>query len=83
MTTVGEASAPPSITNTQEAGVDEGGIVKVRGDILVILRRGRLFTVSIADGGHARDRPDQRLPARRRAPHPAIGMTKCWSPATG
>lgn len=35
-----------SITNTQEAGVDEGGIVKVRGDILVVLRRGRLFTVS-------------------------------------
>lgn len=40
----------PSITNTQEVGVDEGGIVKVRGDILVILRRGRLFTVSTADG---------------------------------
>ena len=35
----------------QEAGVDEGGIVKVRGDILVILRRGRLFTVSTANGG--------------------------------
>lgn len=39
-----------SITNTQEAGVDEGGIVKVRGDILVVLRRGRLFTVSVARG---------------------------------
>jgi hypothetical protein len=39
-----------SITNTQEAGVDEGGIVKVRGDTLVILRRGRLFTVSIRAG---------------------------------
>jgi hypothetical protein len=34
------------ITNTQEVGVDEGGIVKVRGDFLVVLRRGRLFTVS-------------------------------------
>jgi hypothetical protein len=39
-----------SITNNQTAGVDEGGIVKARGDMLVILRRGRLFTVSIADG---------------------------------
>ncbi len=49
----GAASAPAalSITNTQVAGVDEGGIVKVRGDILVILRRGRLFTVSLAGGG--------------------------------
>jgi Beta propeller domain len=46
-------SAPQalSITNTQVAGVDEGGIVKQRGDILVILRRGRLFTVSLAGGG--------------------------------
>lgn len=49
-------NAPPGfgsqgITNNQEANVDEGGIVKVRGDILVILRRGRLFTVSLARGG--------------------------------
>ncbi len=41
----------PSITNTQIAGVDEGGIVKVVGDYLVILRRGRLFSVSTANGG--------------------------------
>ncbi len=34
-----------SITNVQTAGVDEGGIVKNVGDYLVILRRGRLFTV--------------------------------------
>jgi hypothetical protein len=39
-----EASAD-SITNVQHAGVDEGGIVKLHGDYLVILRRGRLFTV--------------------------------------
>jgi hypothetical protein len=39
-----------SITNNQEANVDEGDIVKVRGDTLVILRRGRLFTVSLAGG---------------------------------
>ena len=45
-----DLTATPSITNTQEIGVDEGGIVKVRGDTLVILRRGRLFTVSMAGG---------------------------------
>ncbi len=33
-----------SVTNTQHAGVDEGGIVKVHGNHLVVLRRGRLFT---------------------------------------
>ncbi|WP_084253640.1 beta-propeller domain-containing protein [Sphingomonas pituitosa] len=43
--------AGDSITNTQERGVDEGGIVKVAGDYLVVLRRGRLFTVSLAGGG--------------------------------
>ena len=44
------AQSSDRITNTQEADVDEGGIVKKRGDLLVILRRGRLFTVSIAGG---------------------------------
>jgi hypothetical protein len=39
-----------SVTNVQHAGVDEGGIVKVHGDYLVVLRRGRLFTVAIGDG---------------------------------
>ena len=39
-----------SITNTQHTGVDEGGIVKLHGDHLVVLRRGRLFTVAIGDG---------------------------------
>jgi hypothetical protein len=46
------ASAPEqeaSITNVQTAGVDEGGIVKRRGDHLVVLRRGRLFTLKIGD----------------------------------
>jgi hypothetical protein len=45
----GVSAATPNITNRQEADVDEGGIVKVHGDHLVILRRGRLFTVSVAD----------------------------------
>ncbi len=44
------ADKEESITNVQHAGVDEGGIVKVHGNYLVVLRRGRLFTVSIADG---------------------------------
>ena len=44
-------SANESVTNTQTEGVDEGGIVKVHGDHLVVLRRGRLFTVRI--GGDA------------------------------
>ena len=44
------AEAEESVTNTQHAGVDEGGIVKVHGNHLVVLRRGRLFTVAIGDG---------------------------------
>jgi len=44
-----DAKEDDSITNTQHAGVDEGGIVKVHGEHLVILRRGRLFTVRIGD----------------------------------
>lgn len=39
-----------SITNVQEQGVDEGGIVKTHGDHLVVLRRGRLFSVHLGDG---------------------------------
>lgn len=44
------AGGGESITNVQEAGVDEGGIIKVFGDYLVVLRRGRLFTVRIGSG---------------------------------
>ncbi|KEO91664.1 hypothetical protein EH31_03045 [Erythrobacter longus] len=44
------AAQNESITNTQEAGVDEGGIVKNVGDYLVVLRRGRLFTVRTGGG---------------------------------
>ena len=48
-----------SITNVQHDGVDEGGIVKRHGDVLVVLRRGRLFTVRM-DGAalHAIDMAD-------------------------
>ena len=47
------ASASPkdeSITNVQHAGVDEGGIVKTYRNFLVVLRRGRLFTIDVGDG---------------------------------
>lgn len=46
-------AARESITNTQHAGVDEGGIVKLHGNYLVVLRRGRLFTLDIGDGSLA------------------------------
>ncbi len=60
-TTAGIASKDEdSVTNVQHAGVDEGGIVKVHGDYLVVLRRGRLFTVKIGDGAL---RPVSRLNA--------------------
>ena len=45
-----KAKNDESVTNVQHAGVDEGGIVKVHGNHLVVLRRGRLFTVAIGDG---------------------------------
>lgn len=57
----GQAAAPESITNTQEAGVDEGGIVKAHGEHLVVLRRGRLFSVHLGDGGALR--PVSRIDA--------------------
>jgi hypothetical protein len=47
---VSPSVAQESVTNAQHAGVDEGGIVKLHGQHLVVLRRGRLFTVSIANG---------------------------------
>lgn len=43
--------ATAGITNNQVAGVDEGDIVKASGDLVIVLRRGRLFTLSIAGGG--------------------------------
>jgi len=44
------ADKQESITNVQHAGVDEGGIVKLHGNHLVVLRRGRLFTIAIGGG---------------------------------
>ncbi|MEQ1725548.1 MAG: beta-propeller domain-containing protein [Sphingopyxis sp.] len=45
-----ESPRASQITNVQTAGVDEGGIVKVHGRHLVVLRRGRLFTVATGGG---------------------------------
>lgn len=47
------AQAPPAdtVTNVQTAGVDEGDIVKKQGDYLIVLRRGRLFSLAIGDDG--------------------------------
>lgn len=47
---VASGSDDESVTNVQQAGVDEGGIVKLHGNHLVVLRRGRLFTIAIGDG---------------------------------
>jgi hypothetical protein len=42
--------AAESVTNVQHAGVDEGDIVKLHGNQLVMLRRGRLYTIDIGGG---------------------------------
>ncbi len=39
------------ITNTQEEGVDEGGIVKNIGDYLIVLRQGALYSVDVSESG--------------------------------
>ncbi|MEZ4390675.1 MAG: beta-propeller domain-containing protein [Polyangiales bacterium] len=43
------AGGADSITNNQVEGVDEGDIVKMHGQHLVVLRRGRLFSVRLGD----------------------------------
>lgn len=43
--------ANPSITNTQEAGVDEGDIVKQIGHYLIVMQDGRLFSVDLMPDG--------------------------------
>lgn len=68
-------AAAESITNVQEAGVDEGGIVKAAGDYLVVLRRGRLFTLSTAGGLRAVDSIDVPPPG---APAPKTSWDGSW-----
>lgn len=43
-----ESGGDESITNNQHSEVDEGDIVKLHGDHLVVLRRGRIFTISLS-----------------------------------
>ena len=43
--------ANPAITNTQEANVDEGDIVKQVGRFLLVLQDGRVFSIDTAPGG--------------------------------
>ncbi|HVH42532.1 MAG TPA: beta-propeller domain-containing protein, partial [Labilithrix sp.] len=45
-----EGASNEEITNNQESGVDEGGIVKNVGSQLVVLRKGRLFAVDVGEG---------------------------------
>ena len=47
--TASKATEDVAITNTQVAGVDEGGIVKATREFLVILRRGRVHVVRHGD----------------------------------
>lgn len=56
----GPSAQPASITNNQHANVDEGDIVKLHGNHLVVLRRGRLFTLDIQ---HANAAPSAMLDA--------------------
>lgn len=60
-----------SLTNDQVAGVDEGGIVKRHGDHLVILHRGRIFTVDVSHGR-------LRRVAMVDAPGPGINGRDTW-----
>jgi hypothetical protein len=41
----------PTITNNQEAGVDEGDIVKQVGQFLLVLQDGRIFSIDTRAGG--------------------------------
>jgi hypothetical protein len=49
ITVSGSRVSAPSITNNQEAGVDEGDIVKQFGRFLIVLQDGRLFSIDTGD----------------------------------
>lgn len=58
-----QAEAGGGITNVQEQGVDEGDIVKAHGDYLIVLSRGRLFSIKVRDGDTALLEPVFKGPA--------------------
>ena len=49
ITVTGSRITPQSITNNQEAGVDEGDIVKQFGRFLIVLHDGRLFSIDMGE----------------------------------
>ncbi len=61
----GEPPANPEITNNQNVGVDEGGIVKQIGRYLVVLQDGRLFSADLGTGAGAPLRLADRLDVYR------------------
>ena len=50
VTVSGSVAPVEQDTNNQHDGVDEGGLVKKTGDVVVVLRRGRLFTIDTSGG---------------------------------
>lgn len=75
MSTLAEA-VNEQITNTQHAGVDEGDIVKLAGRYLVVLRRGRLFTIDV--GRSAADHETLRPVAEVNAYGPDVSPARTW-----
>ena len=63
-------------TNVQSVGVDEGDIVKLAGRFLVILRRGRLFTVNV--GLRETDKRELRSRAAVNAFGPEVDPSGTW-----
>lgn len=57
--------ANPGITNNQNLGVDEGGIVKQIGHYLVVLQDGRVFSVDLGQGAGAPLRLADRIDVYR------------------
>lgn len=55
----------PNITNNQNVGVDEGGIVKQIGNYLVVLQDGRVFSVDLGRGEGAPLRLADRIDVYR------------------
>ncbi len=60
-----------AITNVQTQGVDEGGIVKKLGDYLIVLRRGRLFSIKASNN-------DLRTVSTINAYGPGISPQGAW-----
>ncbi|THD36054.1 MAG: hypothetical protein E7773_08955 [Sphingomonas sp.] len=61
----GSRVANPNITNNQNVGVDEGGIVKQIGNYLVVLQDGRVFSVDLGPGEGAPLRLADRIDVYR------------------